>query len=107
MPVVRRPAAAPAPSPAPGTCGTSTGPASGEPRRASVPRTDDTCPARMIRSTWPSQFWQLGLRSGDGTTCPSATYRTYCCPSASVWCSISYDCSQPCPQRMQANEYDS
>lgn len=34
---------------------------------------DETRPGRMIRSTWPPQFWQLGWDSGDGTTVPSAT----------------------------------
>ena len=65
---------------------------------------EDTCPAAMIRTRCPPHLVHVGRLSGDGTTSPSTTYMTNSVPSASVWCSISYDCSQPCPHRMQAKE---
>lgn len=57
--------------------------------------TEDTCPERMMRTTWCPQLTHVGLDSGEGTRSPSALYTTNSCPEPSLWCSMSYACSQP------------
>ena len=56
---------------------------------------------------WCPQFTQAGWSAGSGTRLPSAKYTTNALPSPSTWCSMSYDCSQPCPHLMQAKAYAS
>src|SRR3954451_23766366 len=72
-----------------------------------MPRTDLTCPSRMMRTTWPPQFMQVGLDRGEGTRSLLTVYTMKGSPWPFTWCSISYPCSQPYPHFMQANEYAS